>query len=239
MARDKVKPTHYPFIPFHLLRSAQLVSALIVASIMLYFLWHLTHDHYRLPWTFILLLAVSLLTILSLSTTIVLHCCCGLNPRLNVCLNGCLLVLWSVGFALLSWWSSGTLSHVCNRSNWENETGIMVCRVYKALFAFTLLGFVSTFAAALLDIFVFRRLPPAENTTKCKTSMKRGVLIPLTLFLALIHYRMRRKNLLALSQHIHQGRWDIQSQKDSSATIRDIRALMKQEGRRLKKQQPE
>lgn len=157
MARDKVKPTHYPFVPFHLLRSAQLVSALIVASIMFYFLWHLTHDHYRLPWTFILLLAVSLLTILSLSTTIVLHCCCGLNPRLNVCLNGCLLVLWSVGFALLSWWSSGTLSHVCNKSNWEDETGIMVCRIYKALFAFTLLGFVSTFAAALLDVFVFRR----------------------------------------------------------------------------------
>jgi len=157
MARDRVKPTHYPFVPFHLLRSAQLVSALIVASIMLYFLWHLTHDHYRLPWTFILLLAVSLLTILSLSTTIVLHCCCGLNPRLNVCLNGCLLVLWSVGFALLSWWSSGTLSHVCNKSNWEDETGIMVCRIYKALFAFTLLGFVSTFAAALLDVFVFRR----------------------------------------------------------------------------------
>ena len=127
-----------------------------------------------------------------------LHCCCGLNPRLNVCLNGCLLVLWSVSFALLSWWSSGTLSHVCNKSNWEDETGIMVCRIYKALFAFTLLGLyvhstflssvyfmpsylfprlysrtynahrtltnlpfaknsVSTFAAALLDVFVFRR----------------------------------------------------------------------------------
>lgn len=49
------------------------------------------------------------------------------------------------------------MSHVCNKSNWEDETGIMVCRIYKALFAFTLLGFVSTFAAALLDIFVFRR----------------------------------------------------------------------------------
>jgi len=158
MARkDRVKPTHYPFVPFHLLRCAQLASSLVVAGIMFYFLWHLTHDHYRLPWTFILLLAVSLLTIIALSTTIVLHCCCGLNPRLNVCLNAALLLLWSVGFALLAWWSSGTLSHVCNKSNWEDETGIMICRIYKALFSFTLLGFVSTLAAACLDVYVFRR----------------------------------------------------------------------------------
>jgi len=144
-------------VPFHLLRCVQLASSLVVAGIMCYFLWHLTHDHYRLPWTFILLLAVSLLTIIALSTTIVLHCCCGLNPRLNVCLNAGLLLLWSVGFALLAWWSSGTLSHVCNKSNWEDETGIMICRIYKALFSFTLLGFVSTLAAACLDVYVFRR----------------------------------------------------------------------------------
>lgn len=86
------------------------------------------------------LLTVSFLTVFFLSTTIVLHCCCGLNPRLNLFLNSGLLAIWTVGFALLTWWSSSTLGHVCNKVNWHNSDGIMVCRIYKALFAFSMLG---------------------------------------------------------------------------------------------------
>ena len=52
--KDRVKPTAYPFLPFHALRSAQLVSSLIVASIMTYFLRELSANNYSLPWTFIL-----------------------------------------------------------------------------------------------------------------------------------------------------------------------------------------
>jgi len=155
--KDRVKPTQYPFLPFHALRSAQLASAIIVSGIMSYFISQLRHDHYRLPWTFILLLTVSLLTILFLTATIVLHCFYGLNPTLNISLNSVLLVLWSLGFALLTWWTSGTLAHVCNVKNWDNEAGIMICREYKALFAFTLFGVVSTLFALLLDIHVQRK----------------------------------------------------------------------------------
>ena len=86
------------------------------------------------------LTAVSMATILALTTTIVLHCCCGLNPRLNVVLNSALCTIWAVGFALLSWWSSSTLTHACNYDKWNEDTGIMVCRIYKALFAFSMLG---------------------------------------------------------------------------------------------------
>ncbi|KAF1850303.1 uncharacterized protein K460DRAFT_273142 [Cucurbitaria berberidis CBS 394.84] len=154
--KDRVKPTHYPRLPFHLIRSAQLVSSLVVASIMFYFLKELAHDNYKLPWTFILLFAVSLLTILALTTTIVLHCFYGLNPVLNTSLNGALTLLWSVAFSLLSWWSSSTLSHVCNVDNWEDELGISVCRLYKALFSFALLGLVATLLALLLDVRVQR-----------------------------------------------------------------------------------
>ena len=100
---------------------------------------------------------MSLFTVLALCVTIVLHCCFGLNPRFNLFLNSVLLVPWTVGFALLSWWSSGTLTHVCNVDNWHDDVGIMVCRIYKALFAFALLGFVSTVGALALDIIVYRR----------------------------------------------------------------------------------
>lgn len=53
MAR-KTKPTPYPHLPFHALRSTQLLSSIIVMSILSYFLWQLHHDGYGSPWTFIL-----------------------------------------------------------------------------------------------------------------------------------------------------------------------------------------
>lgn len=93
---------------------------------------------------------------LFLSATIVLHCFYGLNPLLNIVLNAVLLVLWSVSFALLSWWSSGTLAHVCTRSNWDDETGVSICRTYKALFSFALFALVATVVAVILDVHVQR-----------------------------------------------------------------------------------
>jgi hypothetical protein len=174
--RDRVKPTHYPRLPFHLVRTAQLLSSIVVASVMFYFISELARDHFRLPWTFILvsllpdvlvvpgisylllqLIGVALLTLVSLTLTIVLHCFYGLNPMLNTLLNTCLALLWAVAFSLLSWWSSGTLSHVCNRDNWDDELGVSVCRLYKALFSFSLLGLLSTLVALVLDVHVQRQ----------------------------------------------------------------------------------
>ncbi|KAF3037400.1 hypothetical protein E8E11_003301 [Didymella keratinophila] len=154
--KDRVKPTAYPFLPFHALRSAQLVSSLIVASVTSYFLRELSLDNYSLPWTFILLLAVSLLTILALALTIVLHIRHGLNPIINLVLNGSLAVLWALSFSLLAWWSSATLASACAIENWETELGQSVCRTYKALFSFALLGLVATLAATGLDVHVQR-----------------------------------------------------------------------------------
>jgi hypothetical protein len=92
-------------------------------------------------------MAVALLTLLSLTTTIILHCFYGLNPTLNTILNSSLALLWAVGFSLLSWWSAGTLAHVCNTDNWEDDMGVLVCRMYKALFSFSLMGLLSTLLA--------------------------------------------------------------------------------------------
>ncbi|KAI9691054.1 MAG: hypothetical protein M1822_008674 [Bathelium mastoideum] len=72
-------------------------------------------------------------------------------------INGVLAVLWLVGFSLLSWWMSGTLTHVCNVANWHEDAGVMVCRIYKSLFTFALLGLVSTLLAFSLDLYVRQR----------------------------------------------------------------------------------
>ncbi|KAH7119618.1 hypothetical protein B0J11DRAFT_64562 [Dendryphion nanum] len=153
----RTKPTAYPFLPFHAIRTVQLVSALVVSVVMGYFLSELSRDNYPFPWTFLLLLAVSVLTFFALTGTIILHCFYGLNPRLNMILNAVLLVLWSVAFGLLVRWTSGTLAHICKKEDWEDDTGMMVCRVYKALFSFSLFGLISTLVALILDIRVQRK----------------------------------------------------------------------------------
>jgi len=151
------QPSQYPSLPFHIIRTAQLVSSLIVLAQLAFFIWHLTRDQKVVPWTFLVvsntlhppyqltltslkLMAVSLLTITSILITFVLYFCRGLNPGVNLVANTALGVLWALGFALLSWWASSTIAHGCNVHNWENEAGIMVCRLYKALFTFGLLG---------------------------------------------------------------------------------------------------
>ena len=84
--------------------------------------------------------AASLFSIAALTFTILLHCCTGLNPRLNIAINSFLLILWALSWSLLTWFMSGTLSHMCDVENWHEDVGIMVCRIYKALFTFTLVG---------------------------------------------------------------------------------------------------
>ncbi|TKA26821.1 hypothetical protein B0A50_04267 [Salinomyces thailandicus] len=153
----KTAPSHYPRIPFHAIRFAQLLSSIIVGGVMSYFIWHLTHDHWQTPWTFIWLTAASLFSIAALSFTILLHCCTGLNPRLNLVVNGVLTVLWGLSWSLLTWYMSGTLRNMCDVEHWHEDVGIMVCRIYKALFTFTLLGLLSTLAALGLDIYVRRQ----------------------------------------------------------------------------------
>lgn len=102
------------------------------------------------------LLSVSLLTLATLTLTILLHTRHGLNPVLNVLLNSALALLWTVSFSLLAWWSASTLSSACAPESWDSDTGTRVCRTYKALFSFALLGTVGTLGAVALDVRVLR-----------------------------------------------------------------------------------
>lgn len=52
-AKIRKQPSHYPFLPFHTIRSAQFLSSFIVSAFMSFFCWHLRHDHYKIPWTFL------------------------------------------------------------------------------------------------------------------------------------------------------------------------------------------
>ncbi|KAI9781719.1 MAG: hypothetical protein M1839_005712 [Geoglossum umbratile] len=156
-ATTKKPPSRYPALPFHLIRFTQLLSSLVVSAIMLYFVYHLRHDHFNVPWTFLVLTGVALFTLLTQTVTIVFYFCHALNPLFNLIINAALSVFWATGFGLLAWAMSGTLVHKCNVTNWHSDAGIMVCRLYKTLFTFALTGLLSTFSALILDIVVRKR----------------------------------------------------------------------------------
>ena len=62
-----------------------------------------------------------------------------------------------VSLALLTWNLSWTLGHRCGPINWHNKAGIMVCRLYKALAAFAVVGAATTLGALGLDLTVQRK----------------------------------------------------------------------------------
>ncbi|KAM3074284.1 hypothetical protein ACMFMF_006299 [Clarireedia jacksonii] len=105
-----------------------------------------------MPWTFIVLLSISLATVAVLTITIILYNFTYLSPKFNSMLNCCIAIFWVLGFSLLSWSLSGTLHRRCNYATWGSNVAINVCREYKTVWAFTLIGTASTLAALALDI---------------------------------------------------------------------------------------
>lgn len=97
-------------------------------------------------------LAASLITLIWLLFTLLIHCCGRLSPIFNMLLNIPLFIVWLCGSGLLAWGIYGTLSHSCTKVNWGNDDGIMVCQEYKALFSFAVFGTISQIALIVLDV---------------------------------------------------------------------------------------
>ena len=190
MARARLSkpPSPYPRIPFHLIRLTQLLSSIIVASILSYFIHHLSIELYSIPWTFILvcvprtlvnlvlslivstkLITVSLLTIVSYMITAVFYHQRTLRPNTSSLINGALTLIWILAFTLMVWNISGTLRHKCDIANWSHEIGIMVCRLYKALAAFTVTGLyvILSFLSIALQFALLIELAYANQAFHC------------------------------------------------------------------------
>lgn len=98
------------------------------------------------------LLLATAVSLLSLILTGIIHACFFLSPLFNLAVNLVILVLWTVGLALLTWNMYGTLGHSCSRANWASDDGMMICRTYKALYSFALFGWLAHVALIVLDV---------------------------------------------------------------------------------------
>jgi hypothetical protein len=179
-SRASVKPSDYPALPFHGIRFVTVLSSIVVAIILAVFIYHLHADGYKLPFAFLVvrpqptnpnapnkpdtnqplliqLLITALLTLLTTLLTSLCNCACGLSTKLSLLLNTTHLILWLLSLALLSYSMSGTILTKCTTEYWATTTALTVCRTYKALFAFTIVGTASYIAAIWLDVVVRRR----------------------------------------------------------------------------------
>lgn len=80
------------------------------------------------------------LTIFNTIGSSFLICCGALSPLLVMIIDGILSLFWALVFGTLSRAMGKTTFETCNAANWGNSDGIIICHLYKSLFAFTALG---------------------------------------------------------------------------------------------------
>ncbi|KAJ5093906.1 hypothetical protein N7456_009767 [Penicillium angulare] len=153
----RTKPSDYPALPFHLIRILAFLSSLIVAIVLAVFIYHLHADGYKLPFAFLILLIAALISLINVILTAFMNCSCGLSTMLAMVLDTLCLVVWAVGLGLIGYNTAHTILTSCTTKYWGNSTGENVCRMYKAVFAFTVLAVAAFIASIALDGIVRRR----------------------------------------------------------------------------------
>ncbi|KAJ5287448.1 hypothetical protein N7478_003134 [Penicillium angulare] len=181
------KPSDYPGLPFHLIRILAFLSSLIVAIVLAVFIYHLHADGYKLPFAFLILLIAALISLINVILTAFMNCSCGLSTMLAMVLDTLCLVVWLVGLGLISYNTAHTILTSCTTKYWGNSTGEDVCRMYKAVFAFTVLAVAAFIASLALDGIVRRRqnrlgvyglAGPGEDAMELKMSNVRSGSLP-------------------------------------------------------------
>ena len=97
-------------------------------------------------------------TFIAVGFVIFTHAYGTLSPKASAIINALLLAGWLAG---LAWISSKighmVLSHSCEISVWQTSMGMMVCRIYKALYAFIVISTTSQAGAVVLDYTVLKQ----------------------------------------------------------------------------------
>jgi hypothetical protein len=86
------------------------------------------------------LLSVSCFSLLFVIVTAFFYHRRIIRPKLSAWLNLLLAVEWAAGSALLVHYLSPLLGNDCSVVVWKDDAAVMVCQLYKALTAFSVIG---------------------------------------------------------------------------------------------------
>jgi hypothetical protein len=156
----KKNPSPWSKGPFFGLRALQFIFATIVSAIASYFNYTLDADGYEIPWVFLIVEVVvsikqhqrnspllqsltymqSALTYLNIFASSIIMCCNKLSPLFMMVADAILVFMWVFTFAMLSRAMGRTTTETCDIANWGSDAGIVICHMYKCLFAFVFLS---------------------------------------------------------------------------------------------------
>ncbi|ETN46674.1 uncharacterized protein HMPREF1541_00861 [Cyphellophora europaea CBS 101466] len=158
-SKPRNAPSAYPFPLTYLVLSVSFVFSAIATGLLGYFIYYLNMDSMPVPFEFILLITTSTLSLCAYLWASFTHLFRTMTPKISLATNTLLLLLWIISTALISRKISHmVLTNSCSLSMWRTDMGVMVCRIYKALFAFIILAAASVAATVALDVHVLREM---------------------------------------------------------------------------------
>jgi len=125
-----------------------------------FFSYHLKKDDYAIPWQFVSLATVSAATFFSVFALGIAFCCRALNPIFSMVVDVLLWLLWGVAGGALGRGLAPNLMKQCNLSQWGNKQGVTVCHMYKNVFAFVVVGWVTLLCSFILGAYARSRSGP-------------------------------------------------------------------------------
>lgn len=145
----------FPTAPFILIKFFQGVCSTIVLCVMAFFAYHLKKDNYEIPWQFISLAALAAISLLTVFVFGISFCCRALNPLFSMIIEGILSLFWAFGAGILGKGMAGNIIRSC--SIWRSKQGMVVCHLYKTIFAFCILAWFAMICGVILASSVRRR----------------------------------------------------------------------------------
>ncbi|KAK5451634.1 hypothetical protein LTS15_007894 [Exophiala xenobiotica] len=155
--RDRQGASLYPYPATPILGVANFVSGAIVAGILAYFVHYLRMDDMSAPTELVFVLVVACISLLDQIAAIFRHKVFLVSARFNLFVHLVVLSLWCAAFGVLSWRLGGmVLSHSCTLKIWQTSMGVMVCRLYKAMYSFSAISLALAAGSAVLDYVVLQ-----------------------------------------------------------------------------------
>ncbi|RFU23735.1 hypothetical protein B7463_g12605, partial [Scytalidium lignicola] len=154
----KAAPLSPPLrITSFVIRSLQFIASGVSSGILAFFIWKLREVNIRVPWSFGVQFAVSLISLMVITVVSIRSWPNTPSPYHNLITNGVLTGLWALALGvLLGTTTKGVLLESCSKDIWHNDIGMSVCYLFKVLFAFQVIALGMAVIALGFDFFTFR-----------------------------------------------------------------------------------
>jgi len=157
---QRSNPDAWPSAGYYLVRFIEFLTSIGIIGTLAYFIYALLKAKFGVPYEFIILIIAAIFSLFNIVTSGVAKCCGALNPKLALPFDVLVLAGYAVAFGLLNRAMDGLVFRSCTTGSWGaiNGNGVYVCRLYKAVWAFTITALAMYLFSVLIDVIVIRRV---------------------------------------------------------------------------------